>query len=83
MGHAEPKIDFGFLLIIPKKNWVFDRFFWVMHTFAQNWAMRLPKIFYSVLVLKRDYYNKETKMRKSRTTLIKKTLFGVCSSFEG
>ena len=27
MGHAEPKIDFGFLLIIPKKNWVFDRFF--------------------------------------------------------
>ena len=48
MGYAEPKIDFGFLLIIPKKNWVFDRFFWVMHTFAQNWAMRLPKIFYSV-----------------------------------
>ena len=48
LGHAEPKIDFGFLLIIPKKNWVFDRFFWVMQTFAQNWAMRLPKIFYSV-----------------------------------
>ena len=47
LGHAEPKIDFGFLLIIPKKNWVFDRFFWVMQTFAQNWAMRLPKIFYS------------------------------------
>ena len=27
-----------------------------------------------LLVLKRDHYNKDTKMRKSRTTLIKKTL---------
>ena len=57
LGHAEPKIDFGFLLIIPKKNWVFDRFFWVMHTFAQNWAMRLPKIFYSVFFGWVDWQN--------------------------
>ena len=27
-----------------------------------------------LLVLKRDHYNKETKMRKSRTTLIERTL---------
>ena len=27
-----------------------------------------------LLVLKRNHYNKETKMRKSRTTLIEKTL---------
>ena len=33
-----------------------------------------------VLGLKRDHYNKETKMRKSRATLIKKTLvlFFIC-----
>ena len=32
-----------------------------------------------LLVLKRDHYNKETKMRKSRTTLIERTLLGHCS----
>ena len=33
-----------------------------------------------LLVLKRDHYNKETKMRKSRTTLIEITLMRQCEA---
>ena len=45
-----PKSTLGFCLSYPKKIGFLSVFFWVMHTFAQNWAMRLPKIFYSVLL---------------------------------
>ena len=41
---------------------------------ALNYALRRFFETIDLLVLKRDHYNKEIEMRKSRTTLIKKTL---------
>ena len=52
----------------------------LLHSYAAAAALiyALRRFFETIdlLVLKRDHYNKETEMRKSRTTLIKKTLAG-------
>ena len=55
------KIDFGFLLIVPKKNWVF-------HTITQIRAMQKNKMFYSEGVLHRKT-NKRHLAKLLRTRL--------------
>ena len=50
----------------------------LLHSYAAaaivSYALRRFCDTIDLLVLKRNHYNKETKMRKSRTTLIEKTL---------
>ena len=53
----------------------------MLHSYAAaaivSYALRRFCDTIDLLVLKRNHYNKETKMRKSRTTLMEKTLFSV------
>ena len=53
----------------------------LLHSSAATVIYTLQRFFETInlLVLKRDHYNEETKMRKSRTTLIK----GILALFNG